>query len=144
MTSPTPTPTTPDPAVLSSAFKKQVVVSILAVAMIHTISGPVMLHLTAPSPSVAATQPALVHPTSDYVIAWVPVIVFYLLAILASKAPTPAIVAALGLFCAVQVHGLATSPATFTQGIIMKAITLLFLVKGFQAASRRRRLLAGG
>lgn len=138
-----PTDSNPEPVILSSAFKKQVIVSILAVAMIHTIAGPVVLHLTAPSASEAATRPALAHPTSDYVAAWVPVIVFYLLAFLAAKAPTPAVVAAIGLFCALQVHSLMTNPASFTQGIIMKAITLLFLVKGYQAAGRRRRLLAG-
>lgn len=67
--------------------------------------------------------------------------IFLALGIWARRSPLPAAITGLTLYVTLMLAGAALDPASLVQGIILKAIIILFLVRAIQAGFQHRALL---
>ena len=132
-------------AVVSDDLRKkmrQASYALLAVAIIQTIIGPVMLYA-----SKAQMERQTGAPAEITAIGWIIVIgiasAFWILFLWSRFQPLAAAIVGMVLFLTIILLDAIADPMTIAQGLIMKVIVIAVLAKGISAALQYKRMQAG-
>jgi Kef-type K+ transport system membrane component KefB len=121
---------------------KQAGYALLAVAIIQTIIGPVMLFA-----SKAAMEKQSGGPVEITAIGWIIVFgvaaAFWILYIWSRFQPLAAAIVGMVLYVTILLLDAIADPMTLAQGLIMKVIIIAVLAKGISAALQYKRMQAG-
>lgn len=116
--------------------------ALLAVAIIQTLLGPVMLYA-----SKAQMERETGAPAEVTAIGWIIVIgiasAFWILFVWSRFQPLAAAIVGMVLFITIHLLDIIADPTSIAKGLIMKIIVIAVLAKGISAALQYKRLKAG-
>ncbi len=116
---------------------KKAFTALMVVAVLQTLAGPILLFLQKEmNPNMQEIPPFA------YGIVFGIAIAFWILAFWARKSPLPAAIVGLVLFVSLHVLDAVADPTKIAQGILMKIIIVVMLVRAIQAALKYRQTIA--